>query len=121
MTEVVILILVVLAIAALTVYFLRSPMGMELVRRKTVSTILSDVRVRQSVAPELPLHEIYYLIAEERANKSQWLIEFEYLYKLRDAGCFDERTAPMPEKFADFMAKMEEKIRLSASGVGQRV
>jgi len=38
---------------------------------------------------------------------------------LRDAGCFDERTAPQPEQFAEVMANVEEKIRLQASGVAQ--
>lgn len=115
--EVLVFILVLLANVALMVYFLRSPMGMELVRKKIVSTILNDVQARQSSAPQIPLHEIYYSLAEERTNKSQWLIEFDYLYMLRDAGCFDERTAPPPQKFAEVMARIEEKIRLQASGV----
>ena len=115
--EVLVFILVLLANVALMVYFLRSPMGMELIRKKIISTILNDVQARQNSAPQIPLHEIYYALAEERTNKSQWLIEFDYLYMLRDAGCFDERTAPPPKKFAEVMARIEEKIRLQASGV----
>ena len=66
-------------------------------------------------APET-LHEIYYSLAQDRASKSKWLGEFNYLYMLRDAGCFDERTAPEPERFAELMASTEDKIRLRASG-----
>ena len=112
-------VLAVIAAGAALVYFMNSPMGMQLVRKKTVSTILNDVNARQRSAPERPLHEIYYALAEERTNKSQWLIEFDYLHALRDAGCFDPRTAPQPEHFAELMAKVEEKIRLQASGVAK--
>jgi hypothetical protein len=115
--EVLLIVLAVLAAGALLVYFLMSPWGIHVVHNKTVSTILSDVHAIQSSAPQTPLHEIYYSLAEERANKSKWLVEFNYLYKLRDAGCFDERTAPQPEQFAEVMASLEEKIRLRASGV----
>jgi hypothetical protein len=115
--EVLLIVLAVLAAGALLVYFLMSPWGIQVVHNKTVSTILSDVQAIQSSAPQTPLHEIYYSLAEERANKSKWLAEFNYLYKLRDAGCFDSRTAPQPEQFAEVMASMEEKIRLHASGV----
>jgi hypothetical protein len=115
--EVVLIVLVVLAAGAALVYFLMSPWGMQVVHKKTVSTILNDVHAIRSSAPQTPLHEIYYSLAEDRANKSKWLAEFNYLYKLRDAGCFDERTAPEPEQFAEVMASMEEKIRLHASGV----
>ncbi|HKQ33882.1 MAG TPA: hypothetical protein VJT11_01125 [Nitrospiraceae bacterium] len=115
--EVLLIVLAVLAAGALLVYFLMSPWGIHVVHNKTVSTILSDVQAIQSSAPQTPLHEIYYSLAEERANKSKWLVEFNYLYKLRDAGCFDERTAPQPEQFAEVMASLEEKIRLRASGV----
>lgn len=115
--EVLLIVLAVLAAGALLVYFLMSPWGMQVVHKKAVSTILSDVHTIQSSAPQTPLHEIYYSLAEERANKSQWLAEFNYLYQLRDAGCFDSRTAPQPEQFAEVMASMEEKIRLHASGV----
>jgi len=117
--EVLLIVLTVIAAGAALVYFLNSPWGMQLVRKKTVSTILSDVHARQSAAPETPLHDIYYSLAEERTNKSKWLIEFEYLRMLRDAGCFDPRTAPQPEQFAELMASMEEKIRLHASGVAK--
>jgi hypothetical protein len=115
--EVFLIVLAVLAAGALLVYFLMSPWGMQVVHNKTVSTILSDVYAMQSSAPLTPRHDIYYSLAEERANKSKWLIEFNYLYKLRDVGCFDERTAPEPEQFAEVMANVEEKIRLHASGV----
>ena len=94
-------------------------MGMQLVHKKSVSTILNDVAALQRSAPQTPLHEIYYSLAEERTNKSKWLVEFNYLYLLRDAGCFDPRTAPQPEKFAELMASVEEKIRLQASGVAK--
>ena len=117
--EVLLIVLAVLAAGAALVYFLMSPIGMQVVHKKTVSTILNDVHTIQSSAPQTPLHEIYYSLAEDRANKSKWLIEFNYLHMLRDAGCFDERTAPQPEKFAEVMASVEEKIRLHASGVAQ--
>ena len=117
--EVLLIVLAVIAAGTALVYFMNSPMGMQLVRKKTVSTILNDVHAMQSSAPEAPLHEIYYALAEERTNKSKWLIEFEYLPMLRDAGCFDPRTAPQPEQFAKLMASVEEKIRLQASGVAK--
>jgi hypothetical protein len=117
--EILLIVLVIIAAGAAVVYFLNSPWGMQVVHKKTVSTILNDVQARQSSAPQIPLHEIYYSLAEDRANKSKWLAEFNYLYKLRDAGCFDERTAPQPEQFAEVMASMEEKIRLHASGVAK--
>ena len=115
--EFLLIILTVIAAGAVLVYFLSSPRGMQLVRNKTVSTILNDVHAMQRSAPETALHDIYYALAEERTNKSKWLIEFEYLHMLRDAGCFDPRTAPQPERFAELMASVEEKIRLQASGV----
>lgn len=117
--EVLLIVLAVLAVGAALVYFLMSPWGREVVHKKTVTTILNDVHAIQSSAPLTPLHEIYYTLAENRANKSKWLIEFNYLYMLRDAGCFDERTAPEPERFAELVASAEEKIRLRASGVAQ--
>jgi hypothetical protein len=117
--EVLLIVLAVIAAGAALVYFLNSPWGMHVVHKKTVSTIVNDVTALQSSAPHTPLHEIYYSLAEDRANKSKWLAEFNYLYMLRDAGCFDERTAPQPEQFAEVMANVEEKIRLQASGVAQ--
>ena len=117
--EVLLIVLAVIAAGTAVVYFMNSPMGMQLVRKKTVSTILNDVNAMQGSAPETPLHDIYYALAEESTNKSQWLIEFEYLHMLRDAGCFDPRTAPQPEQFAEIMARVEEKIRLQASGVAK--
>ena len=117
--EILLIGLAVLAAGAALVYFLTSPRGMQLVHRKIVSTILNDVHAIQSSAPQTPLHEIYYSLAEDRANKSKWLIEFNYLHMLRDAGCFDSRTAPQPEQFAELLVSMEEKIRLRASGVAQ--
>ena len=113
------IVLTVIAAGAALVYFLSSPRGMQLVRNKTVSTILNDVHARQRSAPETALHNIYYSLAEERINKSKWLTEFEYLHMLRDAGCFDPRTAPQPAQFAELMASVEEKIRLQASGVAK--
>jgi hypothetical protein len=115
--EVLLIVLAVIAAGAALVYFLNSSMGMQVVHKKTVSTILNDIRAIQSSAPQTALYEVYYSLAEERANKSQWLAEFNYLYLLRDAGCFDPRTAPQPEQFAELMASVEEKIRLQASGV----
>jgi hypothetical protein len=99
------------------VYFLNSPWGTQVVRKKVVSDILNDVNARQRSALQTPLEEIYYALAEERNSKSQWLAEYNYLYRLRDAGCFDSRTAPPPEQFAELLADLEEKIRLRASGV----
>lgn len=117
--EILLIVLAVLAAGAALVYFLMSSTGMQLVHKKTVSTILNDLHAKQSSAPLTPLHEIYYSLAEERANKSKWLVEFNYLYMLRDAGCFDSRTAPEPDQFAELLASTEEKIRLRASGVAQ--
>ena len=117
--EVLFIVLTVLAAGAVLVYFMSSPTGMQLVHKKSVSTILNDVRAIQSSAPQTPLHEIYYSLAEERTKKSKWLEDFDYLYALRDAGCFDPRTAPQPEQFAELMASVEEKIRLQASGVAK--
>jgi hypothetical protein len=117
--EVLLIVLAVTAAGAALVFFLNSPTGMQLVHKKSVSTILNDVTALQRSAPQTPLHEIYYSLAEERTNKSKWLVEFNYLYLLRDAGCFDPRTAPQPDKFAELMASVEEKIRLQASGVAK--
>ena len=117
--EVLFVILAVIAAGAALVFFIGSPMGMQLVHKKSVSTILNCVKAKQSEAPQTPLDEIYYSLAEERNNKSKWLAEFNYLYVLRDAGCFDPRTAPQPERFAELMASVEEKIRLHASGVAK--
>jgi hypothetical protein len=119
MMETLAVVLAVIVAGAALVYFMNSPMGMQLVRRKTVSTILSSVHAMQRSAPETPLHDIYYALAEERTNKSKWLIEFEYLHMLRDSGCFDPRTAPRPEQFAELTASAEEKIRLQATGVAK--
>ena len=117
--EVLLIVLAVIAAGTAVVYFMNSPIGMQLVRKKTVSTILNSVHAMQRSTPERPLHDIYYSYAEERTNKSKWLIEFEYLHMLRDAGCFDPRTAPQPEQFAELMASAEEKVRLQASGVAK--
>ena len=117
--EVFFVVLAIIAAGAALVYFLNSSMGMQLVHKKTVSTILNDITAIQRSAPQTPLHEIYYSLAEERTNKSKWLADFNYLYLLRDAGCFDPRTAPQPEQFAELMASVEEKIRLHASGVAK--
>ena len=117
--EVLLIVLAIIAAGAAMVFFMNSSMGMQLVHKKSVATILNDVTARQRSAPQTPLHNIYYSLAEERANKSKWLAEFNYLYVLRDAGCFDPRTAPQPEKFAELMASVEEKIRLQASGVAK--
>ena len=104
--EVLFIILLVIVVGAVVVYFLNSPMGLQLVRKKSVSTILNSIHAMQRSAPETPLHDLYYSLAEERANQSKWLIEFNYLYMLRDAGCFDPRTAPPPEHFAEVLASI---------------
>ena len=117
--EILFVVLAVIAAGAVLVFFLNSTMGMQLVHKQSVSTILNSVHAIQRSAPQTPLHAIYYSLAEERANKSKWLAEFNYLYVLRDAGCFDPRTAPQPEQFAELMASAEEKIRLHASGVAK--
>ena len=110
-------VLAVIAAGAASVYFINSSMGMQLIRKKSVSTILNDVKALQSSAPQTPLHEIYQSLAEERAQTNTWLMDFNYMNLLRDAGCFDPTTAPPPEQFAELMASVEEKIRLQASGV----
>lgn len=117
--EVFLIVLTVITACTALIYFLTSTRGLQFVRKKTVSTILNDVHAMHRSAPETPLHDIYYALAEERTNKSQWLIEFEYLPMLRDAGCFDPRTAPEPQRFAELMASIEEKIRLQASGMAK--
>ena len=117
--EVLLIVLAVIAAGAALVFFMNSSMGMQLVHKKSVATILNDVTARQRSAPQTPLPDIYDSLAEERANKSKWLAEFNYLFVLRDAGCFDPRTAPQPEQFAELMASVEEKIRLQASGVAK--
>lgn len=109
-------VLAVIAAGAASVYFIASPMGMKLIRKKSVSTILKGVRALQSSAPQAPLHEIYYSLAEERAQQSKWLADANYVDVLREAGCFDPRTAPQPEQFAELMASVEEKIQLQACG-----
>jgi hypothetical protein len=106
----------VIAAGAASVYFISSSMGIQLIRKKSVSTILKGVKARQSSAPQAPLHEIYYSLAEERAQQSQWLADANYVDVLREAGCFDPRTAPQPKQFAELMASVEEKIQLHASG-----
>lgn len=115
--ELLLIVLVIIAVGAALVYFMNSPKGMRVVRNKMVSTILNDVHAMQRSTPETPLHDIYYALAEERANKSKWLTEFNYLHKLQNAGCFDPRTAPQPEQFAELLASVEEKIRLQASEI----
>jgi hypothetical protein len=115
--EVLLIILAVIAAGAALVYFLNSSWGVQVVHKQAVSNILNGVSALQRSAPQTPLEEIYYALAEERNNKSKWLMEFKYLYLLRDAGCFDSRTAPSPQQFAELMASLEEKIRLRASGV----
>jgi hypothetical protein len=110
-------VLAVVAAGAASVYFVTSSMGMRLIRKKSVTTILHDVKALQSSAPQTPLHEIYFSLAEERLQQNEWLAELNYLSCLRDAGCFDPGTAPLPEQFAEFMAGLEEKIRLRASSV----
>ena len=115
--EVLFIVLAVIAAGAAVVFFMNSPMGMQLVHKKSVSTILNCVKAIERSAPQTPLHEIYYSLAEERTKKSKWLEDFDYLYALRDAGCFDPRTTLQPEQFAELMASVEEKIRLHASGV----
>lgn len=117
--EVLLTLLAVIAAGASLVFFMNSRVGMQLVHKKTVSTILNSVTAIQRSAPQTLLHEIYYSLAEERTKKSKWLVDFDYLYELRDAGCFDPRTAPQPEQFAELMASVEEKIRLHASGVAK--
>ena len=109
-------VLAVIAAGAATVYFITSPMGMQLIRKRSVSTILKSVQALQSSAPEAPLHEIYYSLAEERAQQSKWLADANYVDVLREAGCFDARTVLQPEQFAELMASVEEKIQLQASG-----
>jgi hypothetical protein len=109
-------VLAVIAAGAASVYFIASPMGMQLIRKRSVSTILKAVQARQCSAPQAPLHEIYYSLAEERAQQSKWLADANYVDVLREAGCFDPRRAPQPEQFAELMASVEEKIQLQASG-----
>ena len=117
--EVLFTLLAVIATGVILVFFMNSRMGIQLVHKKSVSTILNSVTAMQHSAPQTPLHEIYYSLAEERTKKSKCLVDFDYFYALRDAGRFDPRTAPQPEQFAELMASVEEKIRLHASGVAK--
>ena len=57
------------------------------------------------------------LLRKKELTRVSGSSNFNYLYLLRDAGCFDPRTAPSPEQFAELMTSVEEKIRLRASGV----
>lgn len=109
-------VLAVIAAGAASVYFITSPIGMQLIRKKSVSTILNGLKALQSSAPQPPLHEIYYSLAEEGAQQSTWLADANYVDVLREAGCFDPRAAPQPEQFAELIASVEEKIQLQASG-----
>jgi hypothetical protein len=104
-------VLAVIAAGEASVYFVTSSVGAQLIRKRSVTTILNDVKARQRSAPQTPLHEIYYSLAEERTQKNTWLTDFNYLNVLRDAGCFDPGTAPPPEEFAQFIAGIEETIR----------
>ena len=108
--------LAVIAAGAASVYFISSSMVTQLIRKKSVSTILEGVTARQSSGPQAPLHEIYYSLAEERAQQSQWLADASYMDVLRETGCFDPRTAPQPEQFAELVASVEDKIQLQVSG-----
>ena len=108
-------VLAVMAAGALSVYFVTSSMGTRLLRNKSVSTILEGVNARHCTTPQTPLHEIYYALAEERAQQSQWLADANYMDVLREAGCFDPRTAPQPVQFAELVASVEEKIQLLVS------
>jgi hypothetical protein len=57
--EVLFIVLAVIAAGTALVFFMNSSMGMQLVHKKTVSTILNDVAAIQCSAPQIPLHEIY--------------------------------------------------------------
>ena len=110
-------VLAVIAAGAVSVYFVTSSMSMQLIRKKSLSTILHEVKALQGSAPQSPLHEIYCSVAEERARKNRWLADSNYVSLLRDAGCFDPATAPPPEQFAELAASVKEKIRLRGSHV----
>ena len=90
-------ILAVIAAGAASVYFISSSMGIQLIRKKSVSTILKGEKARQSSAPQAPLHEIYYSLAEESAQQSQWLADANYVDVLRggpDVSIRDRRHNP---------------------------
>ena len=114
--ETLVILLVVIVAGAAVVYFMNSPKGMQVVRKKTVSTILNDMRALQLSTPETALHDIYYALAEERTNKSNWLTE-SITYTSCGMPGVSIQTAPEPEQFAEMLASVEEKIRLQASGV----
>ena len=76
-------VLSVIAAGAASVYFIGSSMGIQLIRKKSLSTILKGVKARQSSAPQAPLYEIYYSLAEERAQQSQWLADANYVDVLK--------------------------------------
>ena len=52
--EVLLIVLAVIAAGTALVYFMNSPMGMQLVRKKTVSTILNDVNAMQELSASDP-------------------------------------------------------------------
>jgi len=108
-------VLAVIAAGAASVYFVTSSMGIQLIRKKTLSTILNDVNALQRSGPQTPLHEIYHSLAETRARENVWLKDGNYLNLLRDAGCFDPNTLPPPERLAEIMVSLEEQIRLHSS------
>lgn len=85
--------LAVIAAGAATVYFIASSLGPQLFRKKTVSAILKNVKARQRTTPSSALQDIYYAVAEARAQQNQWLADANYVDLLRETGCFDPRTA----------------------------
>ena len=63
-------VLAVIAAGAASVYFVTASLGPQLIRKKSVSTILKGVKARQRTTPQTPLHEIYAALVEERAQQS---------------------------------------------------
>jgi hypothetical protein len=115
--DIFIIILVVIAAGAAFLYFMGSSIGMKLIHRQSASTIRFIVYAKQGAEPHTPLPQIYLSIAEERNRKLPFTTHYDYVQLLRDHGCFDPVTHPQPEQFAELCAKIEDKIKLDASGV----
>lgn len=111
--EVLFIVLAVIAAGAAVVFFMNSPMGMHLRKRapQPYSTVFQPYKAQRL----RHLSTRFTILLRKKETKRKWLADFNYLYLLRDAGCFDPRTAPQPEQFAELMANVEEKIRLHES------
>jgi len=61
--------LAVIAAGAASVYFVTSSIGTQLIRKKSVSTILKGVKTLQSTTPQTPLTIFTMLLQKKEPNK----------------------------------------------------